>query len=94
MKSFQEILEKRVRNTKKADLDFYTIEKATKKACSEVFGEVGSQNIVVKKWQDGRLMLSAKKSLWRAELVLNRKKLLAKINDIFKTAAIKKIIII
>jgi hypothetical protein len=94
MKSFQEILEKRVRNTKKTDFDFYTIEKATKQVCTDIFGEIGEQNIVVKKWEAGQLMLSAEKSLWRSELVLNKKTLATKINNIFKTNAIKKIIIV
>ena len=94
MKSFQQILEKRVRNNKSNSFDFYTIEKATKQVCNEIFGESGEKNIIVKKWENGRLILSANKSLWRSELALNQKLLLSKINDILNTNSVKKILVV
>ena len=94
MKSFQEILEKRVRNTYASDVDFYTMEKAVKEVCKETFGQAGEKNIFVKKWDNGILMISAGKSLWKSELVLNQKLLLLKINKILNIQLIKKIIIV
>lgn len=94
MKSFQEILEKRVRNSTKDDLDFYTIEKAVKKIIKDVFGKRGEQDIYVKNWKDGKLILSAEKSLWKSELVLNRNFILSKLNKLLNTKAIKKIVIV
>lgn len=94
MKSFQEILERRVRNTNASDVDFYTIEKAVKEICKEIFGQAGEKNIFVKKWNNGILMISAEKSLWKSELVLNQKVILFKINKILNMQIIKKIIIV
>lgn len=94
MKSFQEILEKRVRNTTKDDLDFYTIEKAVKKITKDIFGKRGEQDIYVKNWRNGKLILSAEKSLWKSELVLNRNFILSKLNKLLNTKSIKKIVIV
>ena len=94
MKSFREILEKRVRNSTEDDLDFYTIEKAVKKIIKDIFGKRGEQDIYVKNWRDGKLILSAEKSLWKSELVLNRNFILSKLNKLLNTKAIKKIVIV
>jgi len=94
MKSFQEILEKRVRSTNASALDFYTVEKALIDVCKELFGNAGKENVRVKKWDNGILILSAEKSLWRTELALNQQVLISKTNKLLNKQAVKKIIIV
>ena len=94
MKSFQDLLEKRVRSTNVNALDFYTVEKAVKEVCKDVFGNAGKDNIKVRKWETGKLLLTAEKSLWRSELILNQKLLISKINKLLKANVVKRIIIL
>ncbi|MEA1925825.1 MAG: hypothetical protein U9M90_01075 [Patescibacteria group bacterium] len=94
MKSFQEVLEKRVHGAKTAILDFYTVEKAAKVVLEDVFGKTGTRNVKVKKWNGSQLALSSKKSLWRSEIALNRQVLILSINRRLNKPVIEEIIII
>ncbi len=94
MKSFQEVLEKRVHSAKAVIFDFYTIEKATKAVLEDVFGKTGRRNVKVRKWNGSQLILSSNKSLWRSEIVLNQQALILSINKRLNSSVIEEIIII
>lgn len=94
MKSFQEVLEKRVHSAKVTTFDFYTIEKATKVVLEDIFGKTGARNVKVKKWSGSRLILSSNRSLWRSEIALNKQALVLSINKRLNNSVIEEIIII
>lgn len=94
MRSFQDILEKRVRNTNNITFDFYSIEKVVKNILRNVYGQSGINNVVVKKIKDQHIILSSNKSLWRSELVLNKKRIISSINKKFKKTVVKSISVI
>ena len=94
MRSFQSILEKRVRNTNNVTLDFYSIEKAVKSVLEDIYGKSGVNNIITKKFKDQHIILSSSKSLWRSEVILNKKVIISSINKQFKKTVIKSMSVI
>jgi hypothetical protein len=56
MKSFADILKKRVRkgNSGKIELDFHTVKKATEDVIGDIFGDIGKKTYKLKYIKKGR----------------------------------------
>ena len=96
MKSFADILKKRVRreNSGKIKLDFYTVKKATEDVLVAIFGKIGVKNIQVKLYKDNYVYLKIFKSIWKTEVNLNRGLIISKIQKRLKNKDIKGVRII
>ena len=81
MKTFQEVLEKRVSKSGKLELDRHTIEKATRDIIEKMFGKLGLQNIKVRTWNEGTLAVCCERSAWRSEVMLNKERMIDEINS-------------
>lgn len=93
MKSFADILKKRVRkgNKGKIELDFHTVKKATEDIIVDIFGKMGTKNIKVILYKDNLVYLKIFKSIWKTEVNLNRGLITKKLQDKINTKKIKGI---
>jgi hypothetical protein len=93
MKSFADILKKRVRkdNNGKIELDFHTVKKATEDVVSDIFGDIGKKNIQVKLYKDGQVYLKIFKSIWKTEVNLNRGLIISKLQNKLNNKKLKGI---
>ena len=95
MKSFADILKKRVRkgNQGKIELDFHTVKKAMEDVIEDIFGNIGKKNIQVDfyKNETGGVGLKIFKSIWKTEVNLNRGLLISKLQKKLRTKEIKRI---
>lgn len=89
MKSFQQALEKRVARGTKTDKQ--TVFHATKQVVGELFGLSGRDNVTVFDWKNGVLFLVCEKSVWRAEIFLNKNKIMEMVNCKCKNKTISEI---
>jgi hypothetical protein len=93
MKSFADILKKRVRkgNSGKIELDFHTVKKATEDVIGDIFGDIGKKNIQVKIYKEGQVYLKIFKSIWKTEVNLNRGLIIGKLQEKLKSKDLKGI---
>lgn len=91
MKSFADILKKRVRkgNNGKIELDFHTVKKAMEDIIVDIFGKIGTRNIKVILYKDNLVYLKIFKSIWKTEVNLNRGLITKKLQDKLRTNKIK-----
>ena len=96
MKSFADILKKRVRsgNAGKIELDFHTVKKATEDVIVDIFGEMGKKNMQIKLFKDGLVYLKIFKSIWKTEVNLNRGLIISKVQKKLNTKDIKGVRVI
>ena len=91
MKSFADILKKRVQkgNKGKIELDFHTVKKATEDIIVDIFGKMGTKNIKIILYKNNLVYLKIFKSIWKTEVNLNRGLITKKLQDKLNTNKIK-----
>jgi hypothetical protein len=91
MKSFADILKKRVRksNSGKIELDFHTVKKATEDIVGDIFGDIGKKNIQVKMYKEGQIYFKIFKSIWKTEVNLNRGLIISELQKKLKSKDLK-----
>jgi len=91
MKSFADVLKKRVQkgNQGKIDLDFHTVKKATEDIIGDIFGKIGQKNMQVSFFKDGIVYLKIFKSIWKTEINLNRGLVISRLQDKLRSKEIK-----
>lgn len=80
MKSFGAVLKKRIQKPTNFSDDKSTVQKTAQVCLSSLFGQLGITRVQVVSFSDNKLFLSAKQSVWRAELVSKRKQIIDLIN--------------
>lgn len=81
MESFDSLLKKRVITGVKFDKDKYFIEKTFDEVVKDFFGVLGCKNLKSKGLKKGVLTVRVFKSVWSAELLLNKNKFIKQFNQ-------------
>ena len=91
MRSFQDVLEKRVLKGGVDSSDFYSVKKAAVDVLKDIFGKNSERDIEIKEIKKTTLFISSQKSLWRSELILNRCLIIKEINKSLRRRVVEKI---
>lgn len=90
MKTFKNLLSEK-RNQKKTVLDDKTVFYIFKKIIQAEFGNIGSHKFIPDYFSNKILFIKSESSAWKAELWLNRNKIIRKINQEIGQEEIKEI---
>jgi len=91
-KNFQKALEKRVKKTQIGGFlpDRFMVIKTVKEYLLSEYGKEGVKNVGIElSKKEDYLILRCQKSIWRAELKLNEKKIIDTVNNKLKAKTIK-----
>jgi predicted nucleic acid-binding Zn ribbon protein len=80
MKSLKSLLDKKakIQKTSLTEKDIFFV---AGKIIQEELGTLGSENLKADFWKEGKLFIKSKNSAWGAELIMNKKRILKKINE-------------
>lgn len=90
MRTLKDLLPKKRLSIPK-EIDEKTIFHIAKRVVTEEYGARGGENIIPVFYKEKKLFLSPRSSLWASEILLQRTRLCARINDILGTEAVKEI---
>jgi predicted nucleic acid-binding Zn ribbon protein len=91
MKKIGHFINFQKRNTAKKAIDEKTIFFLFNKVVGEMYGKKGSENLRPERYSKAVLFFSSKQPLWAADVLVNQKELLDKINQQIGSIELKEI---